>query len=439
VPLVGGLETIVSDRTFDDFEDFAPVSGDLETVELLSMQMAQAGDLSQRFSASSQQWSNYLVGLALAGFTNWLRQRDSQMVADQDDAWDWQATHGHGLAVGRIAVQDFQVCVIPTLSCGEPEVALPRAVVDLPEFVAHFYVVVGVEPDLAMAAMLGWLSYEQLVSQTVHQAADDDWHYLCPVTWFSQHSLADLLLYLRCLPPTAIALPAIPPRRALLAQVQAGLLSRLPHGQGTFPQATLTWDEVTAVLTSPPLLQWLRRPTDNSPPLSDLLQGLVQPVIQVGQWLQDNAMGNWNLAVADQLRGESQDPGNRLTAILMSLQQTQGLWLPADALRIYQDIELGTLALRLYSVIWPAAAEWMVLWLVEVLADSPVTGDLRLRISDPTECLVAETVNLAMAASDGWGVQVAGDHGDLLFVTLVLSTGESITLAPLALPEVEND
>jgi hypothetical protein len=429
----------MSDLMFDDFTDLAPSIGEVETVMLAPEMMQQAQSLSLALPDFNQQWSTYLSHLALLGFTTWLRQRDSQLSVEWTSALEWQARYSGFLNACLVRVQDFRVCLIPSLSLGDPEVVLPRAVVTLPEFAAHFYVAVGIEPELEMAAMQGWMSYQQLTEQVSHLKPEADWTYLCPITWFHQAPLTELLLYFRCLSPTEIPLPAVAERQFMLAQVKDSLLARLSKLPAQPLWRTLTWQQGAAVLTAPALVKWLQQPASNNQTmLSDLLQGLTQQVIDLSQWLDElnplTAETHWQPVLASQLRGKATDPGLRLQEILGALQQEQSFSLPETVYQAYRDLELASIPIRTYSVIWFEGTEWMLLILVEVLTENVLTGELRVRISDSRECLVVDALDLANIASEYLAVQVAGQPGDLLLVTLFLDTGESVTLEPFALP-----
>jgi hypothetical protein len=123
-------------------------------------------------------------------------------------------------------------------------------VLDLPEFTAHFYVVIGIEEDLEIAAIRGFLRYDQLVNYQSELQPEVDWNYHLPLAWFNREP-NELLLYLQCLAPTAIPLPEIPThRQASLRRMQTPLLNLLPQLHSRPLWQVLTWEQATAVLTS---------------------------------------------------------------------------------------------------------------------------------------------------------------------------------------------
>ena len=74
---------------------------------------------------------------------------------------------------------------------------------DLPEFAAHWYVLVEVLEESEQAQIHGCFSYDRLASDAL--AVELDWNYTVPLERFTLNSDA-LLLNLRCLNPQAISL-----------------------------------------------------------------------------------------------------------------------------------------------------------------------------------------------------------------------------------------
>ena len=65
-------------------------------------------------------------------------------------------------AVANLQVGAFKLCLIPTGSLADLEVTLSKIVVDLPEYVPDFYVLVEVLEEQESAVISGFISYQQL-------------------------------------------------------------------------------------------------------------------------------------------------------------------------------------------------------------------------------------------------------------------------------------
>lgn len=240
-----------------DFEAFTD-----KTIDLYPENINKAVEFSLNIPNEQQQWRTYLNRLALDAFEEWLSSRAYELAINRTHCTILQPEMANVIdAVCHLQVDEFKLCLITTGSFTDEEVTLPRAVVDLPEFIPHFYVIVEVQEEQETAVVQSFLSYEQLVKRrsTVDLEADEDWTYQLPLTWF-EGNLDRLLLFLRCLEQTAISLPAIPSNRLVqLAEIRSDLLAKLPQLQSKESQLwqVLTWEQGAIVLTNRELLNWL--------------------------------------------------------------------------------------------------------------------------------------------------------------------------------------
>ncbi len=244
----------LSDLT-DDWVEFENLT---ETIPLEPEQFDHAVELSEQIGNEARKWQVYLQALALLSFEEWLQQREPEISVNREHASVLQPQYANAInAVCNLNVGEFKVCLIPNISFSDEEVIVPRAIIDLPEFTAHFYVVIGIEEELEVAAIRGFLRHDQLVNYQPQLQAEADWTYQLPLAWFNREP-DELLLYLQCLEPTAIPLPEIPTnRQATLARMQAALLALLPQLRNRPLWQVLTWEQGVAVLTTPDLLNWL--------------------------------------------------------------------------------------------------------------------------------------------------------------------------------------
>ncbi|HEY9651206.1 MAG TPA: DUF1822 family protein [Coleofasciculaceae cyanobacterium] len=425
-----------------------------ETIDLSSEKINQAVELSSAIPNEERQWQTYLNALALFGFEQWLEERAPEVHINREQCSLFDAPTANVIeAVCNLKVNDFNLCLIATGSLADEEVIIPRAVVDLPEFIPHFYVLVEVQEELSTVTVQGFLSSQDLRNQQTNLQADEDWTYWLPVTWF-EDELDSLLLYLRALEPTAISSPSTRSNCSIeLSRIRSELEALLPQLQSPERQLgqVLTWEQGSCVLVYPELLNWLYQAQQQSSQggkfvnyLSDLLGLLTQPTVNVGRWfnnqLDDFAQGlSWvllpSVAPAYGMRSTVsgvRSPGEEFEAIVTQLRQTQ-VNIPAQASAAYRDLELAAVPLRLYAVTWPllsdSVPEWSLLLVLVTRAASSLPSGVRLRVSDQTGVLVERVLETQQQNSYLF-TRVVGTWDERFVVTISLGSGIAQTLPP---------
>ena len=443
-----------------------------EAVDLSLEMIDQALELSGQIPNEQLQWQTYLNVLALCGFEEWLGTRATNLTLEREDcSVNEPATANAIAAVSNLKVNEFKLCLIATGSLTDEEVTLPRAVVDLPEFVAHFYVLVEVQEEQDTAVVYGFLSYDELVNRLrrVNLEAEEDWTYQLPLSWFESNP-NHLLLNLRCLEPTAMPLPmSLPDRQMALSRMRSELEALLPQLQSPARQLwqVLTWEQGAAVLTSPELLNWLYQlQSQRVEPqsivsvqnhLADILQLLTQPALNAGRWLSNQLDElaqelSWALLPRPSfgLRGEMRSlgeefpaigemrslrsPGEEFPAIVKQLEQ-EGVEIPLQARGAYRNLNLAGTPLRVYAVTWPIRSESIDEWtLLLVLGGSPgisLPAGLQLRVSDQTSVLVEQVWDAGQGDSYFF-TSVIGTLDEKFIVTVSLTPSIKQTLPPFS-------
>ncbi|HBE20053.1 MAG TPA: hypothetical protein DEG17_00820 [Cyanobacteria bacterium UBA11149] len=396
--------------------DFEALS--VDTIALSPEAIDKSVTLSAQILNPQRQWQTYLNGLALFGFQEWLAQRDSVIEIEPEKSSLFKPSLANVIeGVIDLTINNFRIYLITTGSLTDEEVTIPRAVIDLPEFVPHFYVLMEVQEEQEIAVIRGFLSYNRLVElrETVNLQPESDWTYQLPLTWFDS-SGDRFLLNLRCLSPNAIPLPAVvcdrDPQLNLMQQQLTRLLPQLHSPQCELWQV-LTWEEGIIVLTHPELLSWiyelqisesqaeLSTTTSRSATqvyLADLIQLLTKKAMNVRRWLWDELDElarefSWqllpNLTPATALRS----PSEEFTAIMRELHH-HNLDIPPTARGAYRNLNLGGIPLRLYALTWALVSgeisEWTLLLIVGTPSGIPIPSDLKLRVSDQTGILVEQ-------------------------------------------------
>jgi Protein of unknown function (DUF1822) len=420
-------------------------------MNLSTEQIHQAVDISHRSNNESHQWQTYLNALALFCFEEWLTERDDSFTINREKCTIFQPGLTNIInAVSNLQIGEFKFCLITTGSLTDEEVVLSKIVVDLPEFIPHFYVLIEVLEEQENALVVGCLSYQELTEYRINTDfhPDADWNYHLPLTQF-RNSPDHLLLYLRCLEPEVISLPEIPgDRSSLISAMQNELATLLPQLQNPEVELSqvLTWEQATAVLTSADILNWIygeqrsEGVEEQRRSLLDLLKLLTQPALNVGRWLWDELDElaqefSWvllpSLAPATAMRSPVEE-----FEVIVSQLESRGLEIPSQGRGAYQDLLIAGISLRLYAVTWHLVSETDPhLWtLLLVLGTSSLQGlpyNLKLRVSDQTGILVDKGLNPENSDSYLF-TRVVGNWDEKFLVTISLMDGVEVNLPPFA-------
>lgn len=429
---------------------------DLETLQTALIPLEpehfdRAAQMSRLAIAEAQQWRTYLHGLALCSFVQWL-QGTSDLPIQQDLCSVLQPQYASVLeAVCNLKVGDFTVCLLVTESVAQEVVTVPRAIVDLPEFAAHLYVLLEVQEEQEQTVLRGCLRYDQLLQQHDNLQPDQHWHYQVPLDWFDPDS-THLLFYLRFLDPITLSLPVALSRPLQQENTREALAHLLPQldAEADLPQV-LTWEQGVTLLTNPPLLNLLyllhTRPSQAAA-ITDrwtaLLTQTSQQIMNVWQWTQDvwdetaRALA-WSmprtLSPAIAMRRSSA----KVEAALQDLVQ-QGLELPQHAR--YATVTLPETGFQLCAVTWLIAPDEIIVPdEAEQRGANPVQewALLLILVAQPgtvlplgTKLLVSTTTVLAEVVLDATDlylyILVEGNQKEAFTATITAPGGLPITL-----------
>lgn len=434
-----------------DFEAFSD-----ETIDLSPESINKAVEFSLNIPNEQQQWRTYLNLLALDAFEKWLDLRASELTVNSSSCTVLQPEMANVLdAVCNLQVEEFKICLIATGGFTDEEITLPRAVIDLPEFIPHFYVIVEVQEEQETAIVQSFLSYEQLRQRrsTVNLEADQDWTYQLPLTWFEANP-DHLLLFLRRLEPTAISLPQISRNRIVqLAEIRSELLGKLPQLQASQLWQVLTWEQGAIVLSNREILNWLYQlqrgeiisasnQASLQQHLSDILQLLTKPAMNVGRWLFNELDEfaqelSWvllpSIALCSHLQG-MRSPAQEFEAIAKQLRYNS-VEIPTSARAAYRDLQLAGIPLRLYAITWSIPSdslpEWELLLILGAASGTTLPAELRLRVSDQIHVLVEQ--RLEDKTSEAYlFTSVIGSCDEKFIVTVGLEADIEETLPPFS-------
>lgn len=349
--------------------------------------------------------------------------------------------------MANLQVGEFKLCLIPTASLTDLQVTLPKIVVDLPQYVPHFYVLVEVLEEQESAVISGFISYQELIKNQARAnlQSESDWTYQIPFSWFEDEP-DRLLLYLRCLESEAISLPNVKSESHILSTMEGELATLLPQLQSPERELweVLTWEQGSAVLTNPELLTWVYnlQQAHNTPKinLKDLLKLLTQPALNVGRWLWDelDELGqefSWVLLPSLTAAIAMRSPTEEFQAIITQLQH-RGVEIPSQARGAYHDLVLAGISLRLYAVTWHILSEsdkhlWTLLLVLGTASHDALPLHLKMRVSDQTSILLEQGTNQEQGDSYLF-TRVVGGWDEKFMVSVSLIDGIELTLPPFA-------
>jgi hypothetical protein len=284
----------------------------------------QAKNISSQISDESVQWQSYLNTLALLALQEWLQERISEQPISQ--------THEIIENTASFKVGEFKLCVIATDNLLNELVYLPQNIVDSPELVTQFYVLLEVLEEEQEAIFRGCIRYDQLINylKKVNLQPQNNFYYL-PLSLFDQEP-NHLLFYCRFLEPTSIPLPAVSAQMTTaqpLEYIQKSTTKLSQWLQDVFDQ---TWQAVDSLLNPESNLAYSIRQTNEGVKRAKLINLGIQ-------------LGNQNVALLVNIK---QEPENKL-AIFIQLHPSGGArYLPLN-LRLILLTKTGNILQQVQS------------------------------------------------------------------------------------------
>lgn len=428
-----------------DFNDFRLLHP--EVIELELECFAQAAQISNRGLNERYQWQSYINALALLGFTQWLREHDAALVVDKESCSLFQPQYATVIeAVCNLRVGKFRLCLVASEHLLDEVVSIPGAVLDVPEFAAHFYVALEVQEEQGHVIIRGHSRYDQLAryQQLANVSADDRWRYELPSSLLDPEP-NHLLFNLNLLEPTAIPLPKAIAHPSPTSITQTELETILIHLQSTEHSLwqVLPWEKGVSLLQSPELLdllhQWQRstdRPASLRIRISQVFALVTQRAVNAAKWLQgelDELAQSLGWYPSEQLKTAAFEfrSVDQFRTAIQELRY-QGMDIPSEPNPICQDIDWGEVPLRLCATTWASDAtapdpQWTLLLILGTQMGGPLPNGLKFCIADLTGLLVEETSDLD---SKLLYARANAQQSQKLVATIVSPEGQALTLCP---------
>ncbi|MGF1499996.1 MAG: DUF1822 family protein [Elainellaceae cyanobacterium] len=427
-----------STEMFFDSDRLSP-----DTIVLNTGAIARAVTQSETVRPADQ-WQAYFNAVALSGFQQWLAARGLETMPDIPTcSVNQPIVAGLLKAVCGVQVNGFHLCLLPTGSVTDEMVAIPRATVELAQFVPHLFVGLEVQEELHQVKVWGCLRWDQLEPRIREQPTDADWTYQVPLAWFNPNP-DSILLYLRCLEPPAIeryaAEPPPLPSPDTLRETLAVLAPRIQSSQRPIWKL-LNWEQAAAILIQPELGQaFLPSPSPSS------VQRIAQAAMNVGQWLQgqlDQVAQEWDwwlLPPLSELRQstpspvrDGRSPTEQFEEVITTLTQ-RGITIPPQARGAYRDLTWQNVRVRLYAVIWDLSIlsgedEWSLLLMLGAQPNHELPLGTTLWVRDEQQVLDQRILRESRPDAYLFS-QVIGNWHEQFWVTIDLTNGATITLPP---------
>lgn len=171
--------------------------------EIPPTEREQIWQQSQALAAASDRWNAYLNRLCLQTFLPYLRE-ERQLTAQIHPHANallsvWSLVGGTALTLSHPTSSQAaeKLVLLPTETIDLDEFRVPQEWVDLPAWVADYYVVVQVEPEEGWLQVYGYTTHQRLKAQARYDASDrtyclngDDWIRDLNVLWMAREFCA---------------------------------------------------------------------------------------------------------------------------------------------------------------------------------------------------------------------------------------------------------
>ncbi|HEY9862110.1 MAG TPA: DUF1822 family protein [Candidatus Obscuribacterales bacterium] len=254
-------------------------------LEVSSSVEVESWQRSQQHSTSASRWSAYLNQVCLQVLLAWIRaEYDPKVTAWLDSPAHptiWEVVNGSATTIGST-----RLVLIPAETIDDAEMEVPQEWVDIPSWVADYYLAVQVRLDAQSSDR--WV---RVWGYTTHQALKREGHYdpndrtYCIEARQLTQDLSALWVTLQfCSEPTRAA---IAPLSELNPTQAENLIQRLGNSAIAFPRLMVPFTLWGALLEHPNWRQQLCQQRSQHQEASDSRQ------ISLSQWLQGQLSTGW--------------------------------------------------------------------------------------------------------------------------------------------------
>lgn len=459
------------DNITQDVLDFEVVTGQI--IPLEPEHYSQAIEISKQVPTKTRQWQTYLNVLALSAIDEWLKERVGDIRIDKAQCLGLQPFYANVIeAVCNLKVGEFKLCLIATESLIDEVIRVPRVVLDLPEFAAHFYVVIQVLEEEEQASIQGFLSYPQL--QKAKKSGNlkinqELWSYELPLNCLN-FNLNHLLFCLRLVSASSFNLPKTLVNKTKLCDMNKILKDLLPQLQSPDAEICkiLNWEQAVALYTSPELIKHFYDLQSRALIIADCSKELSkepqafwpQQAINVGLWFQNQIdelaesislimLPPFNPAMRSPSVSEKNSPAKEFEEIFYQLIHEKKIEIVYQVRNAYTELNLAGIILRLCFVIWPLwplwpqigevnsreiepekpqeqLGEWNLLLILRPQTGARMPDGIKLQVSNQIDYYDEKE----FTGGDYLYFPVVASYNEKLLVTITLKNGETLPLPP---------
>jgi hypothetical protein len=244
-------------------------------LELDTATINQAWEQSQNAANSTSRWQSYLNQLALNTFLAWVKvEEDSKAKAGFDSATQadiWEVVNG-----SAINLKDSKIVLIPSEAEDKSELCVPAEWVDIPEWVADYYLAVQINVDAGYLRVWGYATHQQLKNNGSLDHGDRTY------TLNDDELITDIdvLWVARELCPEEVTQTAVAPLASISTTQADNLIERLGNQAQLLPRLAVPFATWAALIQNPswcrrlaktrrgvavktPVLQWLQQGISN--------------------------------------------------------------------------------------------------------------------------------------------------------------------------------
>lgn len=156
-----------------NLEDLIETYPEQVWIELQPEFLKEAWQKIEDYSNPASRWNAYLNQITLHHFVSWVKA-DSD-ITDSLEVWlseanlpsFWEIVNGTKLILG-----ETQLILIPTDTSNASEFRIPQEWVDIPNWLAHYYLAVQINLDQNWMRIYGYISYEKIREQGKYDPID---------------------------------------------------------------------------------------------------------------------------------------------------------------------------------------------------------------------------------------------------------------------------
>lgn len=238
----------------------------------------QAWLQSQNYSNDAARWTAYLNHLCLNALSRWL-QEETNLSAPS--VWGlpgtWEMVNGTALSLGKA-----RIACIPSEAIDVEEFCVPQEWVDIPSWVADYYLAVQLVPDECYLRVWGFTTHSQLKNQGDYDPLDRTY------TLEQDDLIQDINAFLVALELCTQQKVTVKPLPALSREEAENLLQQLSQPSPYSPRLEVEFERWAALMDKEIWRQQLYERRNQPPVIAP-----VKPTVNLSTWFESVFEAGW--------------------------------------------------------------------------------------------------------------------------------------------------